>query len=93
MKHSTFQLHIDPAMYDYKWNGAQYATIHIMSTGDQVAVDRIEADFNVLGMIAVAGKWPEFNQEVNAAARCRHSSKGSPIYPLTSDWEKVIEIF
>ena len=70
----AFQLHIDPQLYNYKWDGPKYVTVTYLFDGTNVAVETISADFGVAGMIAAAGNWPDFANEVMTAARVNAGS-------------------
>lgn len=69
---NTFKLHVDPSLYNFRWTDAQYVDVTynagITDNGHVVAAADVSGPMYLLGMIACAGKWIEFNKEVEAAA-------------------------
>lgn len=68
----TFKLHVDPSLYNFRWTEAQYVDVTykagITDSGHVVAAADVSGPMYLLGMIACAGKWVEFNKEVESAA-------------------------
>lgn len=69
---NTFKLHIDPSLYNFRWTEAQYVDVTykagITDNGHVAAAADVSGPMYLLSMIACAGKWVEFNKEVEAAA-------------------------